>query len=115
MNRQRTIAVLVLLCFLASCASGPQRIAYTTINGAVDAAQTALKAWNEGFYAPGVKVDPAKWNARRDQLNAAYTKFQTTARLATTLAQDIAQGDNAVKIASDAASDLIALIASLEV
>lgn len=114
MNRQRSVAVLVLLCFLASCASGPQRIAFSTINGAVDAAQTALKAWNEGFYTPGVKVDPVKWNERRDKLNGAYTKFQTTARLATTLAQDISQRDNAVKIASDAAADLIALIASLE-
>lgn len=116
MNRQRQrIAVgLVLLSFLAACASSPQRVTYTSINGAVDAAQGALKAWNEGFYSPGVKVDPVLWNARRDQVATAYEKFQNAARLATTLAQDISQKDNAVKVASDAAADLIALIASLE-
>lgn len=114
MNRQRSVAVLVLLVVLAACATAPQRVAYTTIEGAVDAAQTALKAWNEGWYQPGVKVDPVLWNARRDKVAEAYAKFQTSARLATTLAQDISQKDNATKIASDAAADLIALIASLE-
>jgi hypothetical protein len=114
MNRQRSVAVLVVLCFLVACASGPERIAYTSINGAVDAAQASLKAWNEGFYTPGVKVDPVLWNARRDAVKAGYEKFQNSARLATTLAQDISQKENAVKVASDAAADLIALIASLE-
>jgi hypothetical protein len=114
MNRQRSLAVLVLLCFLVACASTPDRIAYTSINGAVDAVQTGLKVWNEGFYTPGVKVDPALWNARRDSLAAAYTKFQASAALAVTLAKDITQADNALKIVNDAAAQVIALIAELE-
>jgi hypothetical protein len=114
MHRQRSVAVLVLVVFMAACASGPERIAYTSISSAVDAAQTTLKAWNEGFYRPGVKVDPVKWNGRRDQAQAAYEKFQKTASIAATLAQDVAQKDNAVKIASDAAADLLAFIAMLE-
>lgn len=113
-QRKRMVVGLVLLSFLVACASSPQRVGYQSINAAVDAAQTSLKAWNEGFYSPGVKIDPALWNARRDTVKAAYEKFQATARLATTLAQDIAQKDNAVKIAADAAAELIALIASLE-
>lgn len=114
MHRHRSVAVLVLITFLVACASGPERIAYTSINGAVDAAQTALKAWNEGFYQPGVKVDAAKWNAKRDQVQVAYEKFQKVASVAVTLSQDIAQKDNAVKIASDAAADLLAFIALME-
>lgn len=114
MNRQRSLAVLVLLTFLVACASTPDRIAYTSINGAVDGVQTALKAWNEGFYAPGVKVDPALWNARRDKLADGYAKFQASASLAVTLAKDITQKDNALKIANDAAAQVLMLIAELE-
>ena len=107
-------AVGVIFIALAAASCPHDRVAFTSISAAVDGAQTALKAWNEHFYAPGVKVDPALWNARRDKAEAAYVKFQTTARLATTLAQDVSQRDNATKIASDAAADLLALIASLE-
>lgn len=114
MNRQRSVAVLVLLTFLVACASTPDRIAYTSINGAVDAVQAGLKAWNEGFYQPGVNVDPVLWNARRDKLADAYKKFQASATLATTLAKDITQADNALKIVNDAAAQVIALIAELE-
>jgi hypothetical protein len=114
MNRQRSIAVLVLLCFLAACASGPERISYTSINGAVDAVQTALKAWHEGFYQPGLKVDPTKWNTRRDAIGDKYAAFQKSAHLAATLAQDVSQRETAIKTISDAAADLIALITLLE-
>jgi hypothetical protein len=114
MNRQRSIAVLVVLCFLAACASTPDRIAFTSISGAVDGVQSALKAWNEGFYAPGVKVDPTLWNGRRDKLADGYKKFQASASLAVTLAKDVTQGDNALKIVNDAAAQVIALIAELE-
>jgi hypothetical protein len=114
MNRQRSLAVLVLLCFLVACASTPDRIAYTSISAATDGVQAALKAWNEGWYQPGVKVDPVLWNIRRDQLAAAYAKFQASANLAVTLAKDITQADNALKIANDAAAQVVALIAELE-
>lgn len=116
MNRQprRILVALVVLSFLGACASSPQRVAYTSINAAVDAVQTSLKAWSEGFYSPGVVKDPVLWNARRDQMKQAYQRFQNAANLATTLAQDISQKENATKVASDAAADFIALIASLE-
>lgn len=115
MLRQHKIAaILLILIVTTACATSAQRIAYTTIDSAVTAVQTSLKAWNEGFYTPGVKVDPALWNARRDALAGAYGKFQITARLATTLATDLSQKDNGIKIASDAAADFIALVASLE-
>ena len=115
MNRQRSLAVLVVLTFLVACASAPpDRIAYTSISAAVDGVQTALKAWNEGYYQPGVKVDPAKWNASRDKLNTAYVQFQASAQLAATLAQDITQKDTAQKIINDAAGQVLLLIAALE-
>lgn len=114
MNRQRSLAVLVLLTFLVACASTPDRIAFTSISGAVDGVQASLKAWNEGFYSPGVKVDPALWNARRDKLASAYSTFQASANLATTLAKDITQADNALKIVNDAAAQVLTLIAELE-
>lgn len=115
MNRQRSLAVLVLLTFLVACASTPpDRIAYTSINAAVDGVQTALKAWNEAYYQPGVKVDPAKWNASRDKVQEAYVKFQASANLAVTLAKDITQADNALKIVNDAANQVVALISLLE-
>ena len=115
MNRQRSVAVLVLLTFLVACASTPpDRIAYTSINAAVDGVQTALKAWNDVYYSPGVKVDPVKWNASRDQLNAAYVRFQASATLATTIAQDVTKQASAQQIINDAASQVLTLISVLE-
>lgn len=114
-QRQRLVVGCIIALFLVACASTPpDRVAYTSIDQAVNAAQASLKAWNEGFYAPGVLKDPATWNARRDKAAAAYLHFQVAARLATTVASDLNQQANATKIASDAAADLIALIASLE-
>lgn len=115
MNRKRTFIslALVTILFAVACASTPpDRIAYTSINAAVDAVQTALKVWNEQFYSPGVKLDPATWNAKRDQVQAAYTKFQASANLAVTLAQDVTQKDNALKVVNDAAAPVIALLQS---
>jgi hypothetical protein len=116
MDRRRNLIPMVLMTVLvvAACASTPDRIAYTSISGAVDGVQAALKAWNEVFYSPGVKVDPALWNARRDKLADAYAKFQASAALAVTLAKDVTQGDNALKIVNDAAAQVLALIAELE-
>jgi hypothetical protein len=110
------VAFLIALVLLStSCASTPpDRVAFTSISAAVDGVQNALRAWNEGFYQPGVKVDPAKWNANRDKANAAYTKFQGTARVAATLAQDVAQKENAQKIINDAAAQILMLLAELE-
>lgn len=115
MNRHsRSFAVaLVLTLAIIGCASTPDRIAFTSINGAVDGVQTALKVWNETSYAPGVKVDPIAWNAKRDRVESAYVKFQASAQLATTLAKDITQRANATKVASDAAAEVIALIQAL--
>ncbi len=113
-QRQRLVVGCLLVLFLVACASTPDRVAYTSIDQAVNAVQTGLKAWNEGFYAPGVLKDPVLWNARRDRVAQEYERFQNTARLAVTLSQDISQKDNATKIASDAAASLLALIASLE-
>lgn len=110
----RAAAWGVLLCFIAACVSTPDRIAYTSISGAVDGVQAGLKAWNEGFYQPGVKVNAALWNARRETLEEAYAKFQATATLAVTLSKDITQKDNAMKVINDAASQILILIAELE-
>lgn len=108
------LGVLLILYGVHGCTTSPERIAYTSISAAVDGVQAALKAWNEGFYQPGVKVDPVTWNARRDKVGEAYARFQASANLAVTLARDVTQGQNALKIANDAAAQVIALIAELE-
>ena len=85
-----------------------------SINAAVDGVQTALKAWNDVYYQPGVKVDPVKWNAARDKVNTAYVQFQASANLATTLAQDVTKQASAQQIINDAANQVLTLISVLE-
>ena len=96
------IAYLAIVA--ASCQAPPDRIAYTSIDSAVDAVQTAMKAFNDGYQAGKFT------NQDRDKVLAAYTKFQATARSAALLAQDATQKDKQTRLVSDAALEIIGLI-----
>lgn len=112
-TRARGGAFLLVLALTVACAgTSPDRIAYNTIDGAVDAVQTALGVFNVA-YQSGVQTDPTMWNDRRVKAKAAYEKFQVTARSATKLSQealDPQHQTSAVKLASDAAVEALGII-----
>jgi outer membrane protein TolC len=105
---KRLLALALFLVTAWGCASStPARIAYNTIDGAVDAAQGAMKAFNER-YQVGLQTEEDRTRAL-----AYYAEFQATARLATQLAKDISQKESAITVASNAATKLIQLLAQL--
>ena len=95
--------------FTSGCASGatPARKAYTTIDDAVTAVQAAMSAFNSR-YQSGLQTE-----ADRTKVLGYYADFQTTAALASKLAQDVTQQANALQIASDAAAKILQLIGQL--
>lgn len=102
-------AAVALISFsLLACASTPpDRIAYNSIDGATTAVQTAVGVFKQMKAAGQIQdVDGSKEAQVRD----AYAKFQKTALLAVDLSQDITQGQNALKIVSDAAVSALAVI-----
>ena len=105
------IAVLlaVSLAYANGCKSTatPARKAYTTISDAVSAAQQAMLAFNDR-YQSGLATE-----AQRTKALGYYADFQAVARTAVTLSKDVTQQANALQIASDAASNLLALLAQL--
>jgi len=105
------IAVLlaVSLAYANACSSTatPARKAYTTIDDAVTAAQQAMKGFNDQ-YQNGLATE-----AQRTKALAYYADFQATARMAVTLSKDVTQQASALQIASDAAANLLALLAQL--
>jgi rhamnose utilization protein RhaD (predicted bifunctional aldolase and dehydrogenase) len=117
MNRRlrlpSAIGVAVLLAVSLAYANGcsstatPARKAYTTISDAVSAAQQAMLAFNAQYQA-GLATE-----AQRTKALGYYADFQATARTAVTLSKDVTQQANALQIASDAASNLLALLAQL--
>ena len=100
-------AIILVLAFMGCASSTPARIAYNTIDGAVDGAQAAMKAFNERYQA-GLQTEEDRTRAL-----AAYADFQTTARLARQLATDITQKASAITVASDATAALLDLLAKL--
>jgi rhamnose utilization protein RhaD (predicted bifunctional aldolase and dehydrogenase) len=105
------IAVLlaVSLAYANGCKSTatPARKAYTTISDAVSAAQQAMLTFNDR-YQSGLATE-----AQRTKALGYYADFQAVARTAVTLSKDVTQQANALQIASDAASNLLALLAQL--
>jgi hypothetical protein len=117
MNRRlrlpSAIGVAVLLAVTLAYANGckttatPARKAYTTISDAVSGAQAAMGAFNDRYQA-GLATE-----AQRTKALGYYADFQAVARTAVTLSQDVTQQANALQIASDAANNLLALLAQL--
>ena len=117
MNRRlrlpSAIGVAVLLAVTLAYANGckttatPARKAYTTISDAVSGAQAAMGAFNDR-YQSGLQTE-----ADRTKALAYYADFQALARTAVTLSKDVTQQANALQIASDAAGNLLALLAQL--
>lgn len=107
-------AVLVLVT--ACAGTSPDRIVYVSIDSAVTAVQSGLQVFNEQYQGGAASPDPAvrqKWDDRRGRAKDAYEKFQVTARAATRLAQeatDPEHGTSAVRLASDAAYEALAII-----
>lgn len=100
--------VVVLLALSAGCASTatPARKAYTTLSDVDAAAKATMGVFNTQYQA-GQRTE-----GQRTQVLAAYAKYQKAALLAMTVAQDVTQSANALKIANDAIAPLLDLIAS---
>ncbi len=117
MNRRfrlpSVLGIAVLLAVSLANANGckstatPARKAYTTISDAVSGAQAAMGAFNSQ-YQLGLATE-----AQRTKALGYYADFQAVARTAVTLSQDVTQQANALQIASDAANNLLALLAQL--
>lgn len=103
----RGLAVaLVVLPLLAGCGSMPaDRITYNTIDGAVNGVHAGLRSFNE-FYQAGEATEE-----QREQVLAAYKKFQAVARAAVKIAPNAtAASPDTIRLVSDAAVELLKLI-----
>ena len=102
-----TLPVVAVVSILAlGCATTPpDRIAYTTIDQAVNAVQTAMRAFND-LYQQGKLTDA-------DRLRAldAYAKFQAVAKSAVVIAQS-ATGPNpdVSRVITDAALEALKVL-----
>ncbi len=86
MNRSlRPVVPAALLILLVACATSapPDRIAYVTIDDAVSAVQTGMRAFNE-LYQQGKATE-----SDREKVLVAYKQFQAIARTATDLAMSV--------------------------
>jgi hypothetical protein len=104
------VAVLLALAaygFLGCASAPPDRVAKTSIEACIDAAQTAVVAFKD-MKAHGQIADPD--GAKEAKVRAAYAKFSISAQEAVELAKDIAQKDSAVAIANKALADLIPIL-----
>lgn len=98
---------LVMLPFLSvGCGSMPaDRITYNTIDGAVNGVHAGLRSFNE-FYQAGKATEE-----QRDQVLAAYKKFQAVARAAVRIAPNATSASpDTIRLVSDAAVELLRLI-----
>jgi hypothetical protein len=109
----RSVAVLGLflaMAVLVGCSAPPDRIAYNTISGAVDAAQGALRTFNVFYQAGKASED------QRMKVRLAYEKFQKTVDVAIDLAQLTATKQppqEQIRLVSQATVDLVALVTSI--
>ena len=105
-------AVVLAVAITACAGTAPDRVAYSSIDTAVDAVQAALTVFNVA-YQDGVKTDPVTWNARRAEAKDAYEKFQVTARSGTKLAAaalDPEHKASAIQLVSDAAFEALKIL-----
>ena len=111
--RAGVLFVLVLAVLTSACAgTSPDRVAYNSIDGAVNAVQTSLAAFND-LYQVGVKTDPVTWNDRRTKAKDAYEKFQATALAAAKLSQQVLDPQHRasiVEMVSTAAAEALRII-----
>ena|ERR1035437_326639 len=103
-----SLVVLIALALSAGCAhlATPARKAYTTLSDVDAAAKATMGVFNTQYQA-GQRTED-----QRTQVLAAYAKYQKAALLALTVAQDVTQSANALKIANDAVNPLLDLIGS---
>lgn len=106
-RRPAAILLVVLVAVgVAACGSSPpDRVAFTTVESAVDVVQAAVRTFNHYYdtQTPAPGLGRVLTAADRAKAQAAYEKFQVTARQALPLILDAAQGTNAIQIVSDAA------------
>jgi hypothetical protein len=111
-TRPSFVVALLVVLSMAACFYGcattatPARKAYTTLSDVDAAAKATMGVFNTQYQA-GQRTED-----QRTQVLAAYAKYQKAALLALTVAQDVTQSANALKIANDAIAPLLDLIAS---
>lgn len=108
-GRFHLLPLVVVAVLLAACASTPpDRIAYTTLDDAVTGVQTGMLAFNS-YYQAGMATEE-----QRTKVLDAYRKFQAVARAAVRIApQATAPDPDLVKVALNAASELVLMLRSL--
>lgn len=104
---KRLIPLLAVLFLLEGCASSPEKIAYTSLDAAVTAAQAGMRSFND-IYQAGKATE-----AQRQQVLAAYAKFQAAVSVAIDIAR-LSTSTIDMKLVNEAAADLITLIATLK-
>jgi len=104
---KRLWPLLAVLLLLESCASSPEKIAYTSLDAAVTSVQAAMRGFNE-FYKAGKATE-----AQRTQVLAAYAKFQAAVSVAIDLSRLSTGATIDMKAVSEAATDLVYLISVL--
>jgi len=102
------LVVLVILNAAAGCKSTADRIAYNTLDGAVSAVQAGMTGFN-AYYQAGKATEE-----QRLQVLAAYKKFQASVNVAIDVAKLSTTGQIDMRAVSEAAGDLLALIATLK-
>lgn len=85
-----------------------QRKTFTSIDDVAEGVKTAMLGFN-ALYQAGSFTE-----ADRQRVLDAYAVYQKAAELAVHVGKDLSQGDNALRIASDAAWPLLDLIATLK-
>lgn len=121
--RGGVLLVVLALAVTACAGTSPDRVAYNTIDTAVNAVQGALAVFNEAYQTAMLPVDgePAEslaarratWTDRRNRAKDAYEKFQTTARSGAILAEEALDPEHkasAIKLVSDAAVEALRII-----
>ena len=103
------VVLAVAMTYAVGCATHATtaRKGFTTISDATAGATAAMKAFNERYQA-GLQTE-----ADRTLALQAWATFQTSARAAEAIAKDPNRTADPVAVASDAAAQLIAFIATL--
>lgn len=99
MNRKRNLipVVLVIVAFLAACASTRAGKAYQSISACNATEQTAMRAFGV-LYQTNKATDPVLWGDRYDKAQAAHAAYEKIRDAAVNIAQ--AGGDTQVELAA---------------
>ena len=106
LRNPRIVAVLAILLLVNACASTPRdRVVYNSISAAAEGVNTAMRTFND-LYQAGKATD-----AQRDQVLAAYAKYQAVALVAVKVAPGATAPDaNLLAVALDSAASVVELI-----